>query len=609
MDKNPREARQGGNVGIVNKIRAYVRIRHAHSELVQSDKVSLQQIDDDDYCWVTIFFLLRCGFVKEAMQYVRDKQVSFRAIDRNFITYLGSYYSSDDRRLPKQQAEKIATDYSQKIAFTHEDSVDPYRLACYKIIGRCQLTERTLNGIPSSVDDWIWLQFSLARESNRAEENAADVFGLEELQATVKEIGQRHFGKGGDSVGGYSTFFYLQILAGLFENAVHYLYEHAYVSAVHFAIALSYYGLLRVSDFTVSENELLTYTTREHAQISFGRMIGYYTRDFRTANPTAAADYLCLICLNSDVADPIGPQQKSLCLEAIRELVLETREFVLLLGDVLPQNGMRVMGAVEKRLKLLDLDSTDEFLSRITVQAAAVADDAGRTSDAVLLYHLAEEYDRVIEIINRAISESLASDENFTPEGLPQAPDSAKPTGREEWTSMSLTAFDDPIALGREIVRLYGDNPMYFSSIKPASRDTLNLLLQIAVVRDKVSAQDWVAAIRLAGDLNLLPLKAEGNTSVVRHIGNNVAGSPPVISRLVGPLMLWVLYSISHYRAQLIHGEGFETAQREATKHSLAVMTKDLMIFVGLIRLRMPKAIWDELGLYNGEFGPEWGVI
>jgi nuclear pore complex protein Nup93 len=102
----------------------------------------------------------------------------------------------------------------------------------------------------------MWLQFTLAREDDRAEETAGDVFGLEDIQTDIAEIGQRVFAKGQEAPGGYGTYFLLQILGGMFEQAISYLGSHAPVSAVHFAIALDYYGLLRVSDFYTAGEEI-----------------------------------------------------------------------------------------------------------------------------------------------------------------------------------------------------------------------------------------------------------------------------------------------------------------------------------------------------------------
>ena len=130
-------------------------------------------------------------------------------------------------------------------------------MACYKIVGRCEMTRRNLEPLSQSLDDWIWLQFNLAREGNRAEENAGEMFGLEELQSDVRQIGQRHFQAGSSETSStYGVYFYLATLAGMFESAVNFLYQHNYVSAIHFAIALDYYGLLRVSDWDTAGSEI-----------------------------------------------------------------------------------------------------------------------------------------------------------------------------------------------------------------------------------------------------------------------------------------------------------------------------------------------------------------
>ena len=254
--RNPKEANIGGIPTAINKVRAYIRVRAARRDL-NPDGTELQMLNDD-YCWALCFFLLRSGLVKEAAEYVKDNATSFRNIDRNFIIYIGSYAGSLDRRLPRQQQDRINTEYQQRSRNAPENSLDPYRMACYKIIGRCELSKRQIDVISQGVEDWIWLQFSLAREVNRVEESAGDIFGLEELREAIREIGQRYFSKSSEGAGSssYGMYFFLQILGGMYEQAVSYLYSYSYVAAVHFAIALDYYGLLRVSDFSASESEL-----------------------------------------------------------------------------------------------------------------------------------------------------------------------------------------------------------------------------------------------------------------------------------------------------------------------------------------------------------------
>jgi len=252
--RNPKEAGIGGVPTTVNKVRAYIRIRAARRDLIP-DGTDLK-VMNNDYCWALIFFLLRCGLVKEATEYVTTNKMAFSAVDRNFGTYITEYASKPDRRLERRAQDHISREYQKRTRVAPENQNDPYQIACYKIVGRCELSKRSIDTISQGVEDWIWLQFSLAREFSRIDESAGDVFGLEEVRETIHEIGQRHFSQGAEGMGGYGTFFFLQILGGMFEQAISYLYSYSYIAAVHFAIALDYYGLLRVSDFSVNETEL-----------------------------------------------------------------------------------------------------------------------------------------------------------------------------------------------------------------------------------------------------------------------------------------------------------------------------------------------------------------
>ncbi|KAL8718551.1 MAG: hypothetical protein Q9225_004323 [Loekoesia sp. 1 TL-2023] len=261
INRNAREANLGGVPTALNKIRAYIRVRDVRKDL-KPDELELQKIDGVEPMWAVVYFLLRCGLVQDAAEYVRDNAQTFRAVERNFAAYMNSYANDKERRLPRNLQDRINAEYQQKSRMAPENSLDPYKMACYKIVGRCELTKRTLEGINQSSNDWLWLQFCLAREVSRVDEVAGDVFGLEEIRESIFEIGQRHYQKGQEGLGGYGTYFHLLILAGMFEQAISFLYSYSYISAVHFAIGLCYYGLLRVSDLAGAENDLSKSSTK-----------------------------------------------------------------------------------------------------------------------------------------------------------------------------------------------------------------------------------------------------------------------------------------------------------------------------------------------------------
>ena len=256
VDKNPREAQLGGRPSVINKVRAYIRVRAARRSL-GPDGTELQQIGESgDYCWILIFILIRCGFTKEAAEYVNN-DTAFQSTDRRFVSYMSTYANSPDRRLSRKLQEMIDGEYQQRAKLAPKGTVDPYRMACYKVVGRCDLASRNLETVGQGVEDWLWLQFALARQQLRDEEVTGELFGLEQIQETIAEIGDKHFQKGQvEGSNAYGTFFFMQLLAGMFEPGIEYLHTFNPVSAVHFAIALSYYGLLRASDFNVAGNEL-----------------------------------------------------------------------------------------------------------------------------------------------------------------------------------------------------------------------------------------------------------------------------------------------------------------------------------------------------------------
>ncbi|KAJ5806962.1 hypothetical protein N7474_010554 [Penicillium riverlandense] len=593
--KNPREAQLGGIPSVINKIRGYIRLRAARKDLAP-DGTELQMVGQD-YCWILIFYLLRCGFITEAAEYV-SQDPGFRSLDHKFVTYMTTY--AQNRRLPRDLQQKINGEYQQRSRNAPDNTVDPYRMACYKIIGRCDLSRRRLEGINQSVEDWMWLQFSLAREDDRAEEVAGDVFGLEDIQTDITEIGQRVFTKGQEGPGGYGTFFLLQILGGMFEQAVAYLGTYSPVTAVHFAIALGYYGLLRVSDFYTSGEEILSFTVKQYPQINFGYLITQYTREFRTGFVEAAIDYFTLICLNADLPGSLGKSQASVCHEALREFILETRDFAKLLGDI-RADGTRIKGVIEQRLDLINLEDQQEFLKTITVQAAAVADDKGLITDAVLLYHLAEDYDRVIDIINRALSDAIAVElGGVLPKLQPLRPrveqgqdgQAAHAGTPDPGSSLSLTAVDDPVVLAKNMISLYNSNTLYWQQIRQMNRDACGLLLRLMEAKILVEAGRWTVALDVA----------HGSVPYIRSAAQAFSSFPPIISRNIGHVIMWSITCIGHERERQNSGQ-YDNETRQGMAENLLVSAKDLMIFSGMVKYKLPPRVYETLARAGADIG------
>ena len=142
--------------------------------------------------------------------------------------------------------------------------------------------------------------------------------------------------------------------------------------------------------------------------VNFGRFLGLYTRTFKILDPRVAAHYSILIALGNG-----GNSQADLaiCHEAIRELVLSTREFGLLLGEINPSTGEKVPGLFENKRSLFGLLKIEDDYHKLIDVSATRCEEEGRVFDSLLLYQLAQEYRTVVKLINKLLSEALSTSE------------------------------------------------------------------------------------------------------------------------------------------------------------------------------------------------------
>lgn len=244
------------------------------------------------------------------------------------------------------------------------------------------------------------------------------------------------------------------------------------------------------------------------------------------------------------------------------------------------------------------------FIDTLTVQAAVAADDSGRTTDAVLLYHLAEEYDNVITIINRTLSEALSVElgrEAMRLEPLkPRAAEGAQAEPNN--STLSLTSVDDPVVLAMNMTSLYNASASAQQKIKQENRESCTILQQMAEAKHLVEAQQWISALERIQQINLVPLLAQGNINTIRTAANNFANVPAVVARNIGDLMMWTILCIGGERSRLKAG-GWEDPTRKRAGEQLLQAARDLMVFAGLIRFRLPPRVFEVLARAGQDVG------
>jgi nuclear pore complex protein Nup93 len=371
---------------------------------------------------------------------------------------------------------------------------------------------------------------------------------------------------------------------------------------------------------------IVSYDTKQRPLIQYALMLGYYTSSFRIAKPELAADYLILIASNADLPGEAGKQQAVLCLEGLRELVLETREFATLLGDI-RNDGQRVPGAVQRRGELLkkaisavDGQARDvaSYMKLLTVQAATSADEYGRTTDAVLLYHLAGEYDRVLHVTNRTLADALTVELGREPTRLePLKPRSTDVNGSDNGstvqppTTLSLTAVDDPVVLTQNMFNLYishsGESgPTVgtpYADVKIRTRETTRSLLTLAHAKAALLSGQYTVCLDQLASTGIFPLGANGDVATIRKCANKFGQLPAVVTKCVGDALVWAVRACHGERKRLTSGGWGQVDGREQQIQLLKMALDDLGVFAGLVRYKLRQGVFEALAATEASWG------
>jgi len=139
---------------------------------------------------------------------------------------------------PQIASRDLQLEYSRAL------SEDPFKAALFKIVARCDLSTKTIPDIITATEDYIWLQLVLIRE-DLGDSSGSERYTLGDFQSKLLDLGSKHFDP--QQTNPYK-FFRVLLLSAQFERAIDHLYryESSQVEAVHIAIALKYYGLLRL---------------------------------------------------------------------------------------------------------------------------------------------------------------------------------------------------------------------------------------------------------------------------------------------------------------------------------------------------------------------------
>ncbi|PWN52304.1 NIC-domain-containing protein [Violaceomyces palustris] len=593
---NPVQAQRGGIPTSRSLVGAFLRVQHMNSQgHWRSELAKDLDRQTSTPVWAVIYHLLRIGRTSEALDCAADNENKIRLSDPSFLAYFKAWLDSPDRRLPRLLRDRFFSEYNSRFRNV-TDGQDPFKLALYKLIGRIDVSKKFPNLLTTSTENWLWLQLMMVRESYDdeadAQDSVRDRYTLADLGSKLERYGEAHFDPKGNRP---LHYFQILLLCGQFEKAVAFLFSRSsfQVDAVHYAIGLAYYGLLRVPTMaSASQVDILSIGTdpnhgSEVAYLDFAKLIQRYTRLFSQTSRRDALQYLYLICLSSDSPEPVGTEQVQRCHDLIRSLVLEAQpiEFQELLGDV-RSNGVKTPGLIERHLALIKLENENEFLNAIVRVAARQCELEHRTESAILLYNLAGEHDTVVGVLNKELGATLME----PPTGGAAADWRNQAARGLSHSGASFSAAGNLVTLAVAILESYERQFGYSGS----KRETCWCLLELKKAVGLHSQGDHSAALQTIESLRLLPLDAESRKDIVsitrkadefKQVDENIARN---FSEIV-LMTMTILYKLHQELKESILRSG-SGAMEEYRSQARA-----LMMWAGMLRFRMSSETYSQL--------------
>ncbi|CAI2170419.1 1130_t:CDS:10 [Funneliformis geosporum] len=381
------EALLGGQPSVSNTARAILRAIHRPNGGIPINNL---QMAENIPIWGHIFILLRQGHYQDALQVAQSYKNIFSKQDQTFITYFTKFITNNNS-LPLDDRQKLVTEIKQWPPLPQ--LYDPYKCLLYQIVAQMEeLPQKPQTGnISPTFEDFMWQHLMCVREINIENEPVSGILSLERFQKKVRDLGPAHFNHNGkDPV----QYFRVLLLTLQFERYTE--------DAVHFAIALAYYGLLRVPD-SAEAMALIIDEEESRPKLNFNTIIYQYVRMLANDNaPNTAFQYLILLYLYGRRNSDSGLHQIEMCHYYVRQLVYDTEAFAELVGDVQNREGQ-----IKKYMSLMYIDNEREFNEIIVGALARQCVEDGKFKAAQSLYELTENYEEIIILLNKMLAEYI----------------------------------------------------------------------------------------------------------------------------------------------------------------------------------------------------------
>ncbi|PVV00135.1 hypothetical protein BB560_005398 [Smittium megazygosporum] len=409
IEENAVLAAVGGTPSINNTIRGYLQVKFKG---LKTAPRSLELFDGEPL-WAHMYYLLRCGKLEDLSSYAFMMENAISESDSNFVGYLMNYFDSPNHTLDSYNQERISASFG--LMRVNANNIDPYKFALFKIIGRCDLSRKSIPGVVESSEDYLWHQLIMIREVDDSSYLSSGVskYTLADFQTLLKGTGKKYFDPEGSSP---LLYFQVLLISLQFEKALEYLlkFNVYFTDAVHFAITLGYYGLIRVVDvnsMTAGDNYIVYLEFQP--QIDFNRLILDFSAAISNKSIINSIQYLFLLTLpklfnQQDYSQDDINEQKYLCEEMITLKVYESSDYVTFLGDI-HDGDTKNDGFLDIHSRLIDPENSAKVVTDITKTLAERSKEDGRFSDAIMLYNMAGSYNTALLLLSKHLGNQLFS--------------------------------------------------------------------------------------------------------------------------------------------------------------------------------------------------------
>ncbi|XP_059162487.1 nuclear pore complex protein Nup93-like [Physella acuta] len=532
---NLRKAQLGGIPGTYNLVLSYLNVKPPITARSSEDGEL-----DKQPVWALLFYCLRCGDLRAA------KHVVERAGNQlgDFPTYFNEYLSTTDHRLGPGNDTKIKLQYRRVV----KNCSDPYKRAVYCVIGRCDWVEDHTE-ILDKIDDYLWMKLSHIQEHSVID-GTQEHLSLPHLQKLLyEEYGESHFN------GYQQPFLYFQVLflTCQFEAAIEFLsrIERLRYHAVHVALVLYEMKMLVIPPNC--QAQLLSQDASDPSglrRLNLARLIMMYTRKFEATDAQEALQYFYFL---RNLKTPNG---EDLFMSCVSELVLETKEFDMLLGRLM-KDGTRKPGAI---------DRFNQDTQKITELVAKETESKGLFEDAIQLYDLAKDHEKALTLMNKLLSQVVA----LAPSPL---------STRERLQTIAVNMAERYSSLGHEATQM--------------TTKTFYLLLDLLTFFDYCHAGAINDALKVMQGIQILPF----STDEVDHRVSNFKHYSDEVRRCLPDLLLATMNILlnqynttrnSSTQSPLSRRKYGEDGGKDSYLNYLRSQARSLIMFAGMLPYRLP---------------------